>query len=188
MFGPVLNAEGEEKMVYATSNGFRIVFFGSAVLLFAILMGEVDGPIFVSDNFLALGLCAICLVSSMYLERWVFDKETNLFERHVGVIFLYSKKKKPLDSLKRISIDEFPRGISQTQGKRGGILLGRKAASLAIEAEGNAFHKLDMAKGSGIKELRKTAQALSEFCDIPLEDHVQEEEENEEEELQEKEQ
>ena len=185
MFGPVLNAEGEERMVYATSNGFRIVFFGSAALLFAILMGEVDGPIFIRENFLALALCAICLVSSMYLERWVFDKENNLFERHVGLIFLYSRKQKPLDSLTRISIDEFPPGINQTRGKRSGFLLGRKAASLAIEAEDNAIHKLDMAKGSGIKELRKTAVALSEFCDIPLDDHVQTEDETEEEYLEE---
>jgi hypothetical protein len=179
MFGPVLNTEGEERMVYATSNGFRIIFFGSAVLLFAIIVGEVDGAVFVRDNFLALSLCLICLIASMYLERWIFDKETNLFERHVGFIFFYSRKQNPLNSLKRISLDEFPRGISQTRGKRGGLLVGRKAASLAIETEDNAIHKLDMAKGSGIKELRKTAQTLSDFCAIPLEDHVQQEEEEE---------
>ena len=34
----------------------------------------------------------------------------------------------------------------------------------------NEIHKLDMAKGSGINELVKTAQELSSFCDIPLVD------------------
>ena len=182
MFGPVLKNEGEQKMVYSTSSAFRIVFLGSAILLFAIVVGEVEGPIFVRHNALALSLCAICLAAALYLERWVFDKESNVFERHIGLIFFFSRRQKPLDSLKCVSLDEFPPGISQAKGKRGGMMLNRKAASLSIEAEGESFHKLDMAKGSGIKELRKTAEALSSFCSIPLEDNVQEAEVEEDEE------
>ena len=105
----------------------------------------------------------------MFQERWIFDRESNVFERHLGTVFLYSRLKRRLDSLKCVSINEFAKDSSASNDNRR-LILTRRTVSLSVLGENNEIHKLDMAKGFGINELVKTAQELSSFCDIPLVD------------------
>ena len=169
MFGPVLKPEGEQRLVYSTSTGFRGVCLGSGIILLLIVLGEADGMISFRENLIALSISGLCLISAMFQERWIFDRESNVFERHLGTVFLYSRLKRRLDSLKCVSINEFAKDSSASNDNRR-LILTRRTVSLSVLGENNEIHKLDMAKGSGINELVKTAQELSSFCDIPLVD------------------
>ena len=102
MFDLVLRTEGKHKMVYATSNAFRVIFLGIALPILVTVLIASKGFPFQHANIFVLVLCAVCLLSGLFLERWVFDKGSNLFEKHVGLIFLYWTGRRPLDALQRV--------------------------------------------------------------------------------------
>lgn len=170
MFSLVLKDKGKHKMIYATSNGFRILFLGIALLVFVIVLTASEGSVFKRANIIALSVCAICLISSLFLERWIFDKESNLFEKDVGLILLYRKKRRSLDSLRRIVLDDFL-GSDNVNRKRGSLISRRNIVLYVQDWDGRVY-KLDIVRGFGSGELRRTAEKLSEFCEIPLEDKL----------------
>ena len=103
----------------------------------------------------------------MYLERSVFDKELNKFEKHFGLLFIFSRLSRPLNSLKSVSLKEFKSNSNEANdGKTS--MMSRKYASLTVVTANKEIIKIDMAKSSGTKELLKTAEEISKFCEIPL--------------------
>ena len=167
MFGPVLKKETEFRLVYSTSLSFRVLCLSSGIILLLIILSGVQGPFYFDEHLIALSISGICLVSALYLERWIFDKESNLFERHFGLLFLYSKLKRPLDRLECVLLYEMNRDSSQSDTPKYSMLT-RRSASLSIRSANNEVFKLDRVNGSGVKELSKTAEDLSRFCEIPL--------------------
>lgn len=106
MFSPVLREKGNQRMVYSTGLGTRIVFFVTLLIVVLGVASVPEGPFFSRFNVFSLVLIAVCLFGILYVQRWVFDKSSNLFERDVGVLFLYRRKKTPLDALERIVFHE----------------------------------------------------------------------------------
>ena len=170
MFSLVLTDRGKHGMVYSTSVGFRIVFLGIGLLILLPLLAFSDGSIFKSANIFALSLCAICLLSSLFLERWVFDKESNLFEKHVGLILFYWKKSRPMDTLQRAVLDEFRKSDNVKPGRQ--TLIAHRTVVLYLQDRDGGVYKLDIVRGLGLEKLRKKAERLSGFCGIPLEDNL----------------
>ena len=167
MFGPVLKKEGETRLCYSTSTSFRVLCFSSGVILLYIILKEAEQPFNFNENLIGLSITLICFVSAMYLERLVFDKESNQFEKHFGLLFGYFRLARPLDSLECISLNEF-NGNSSGANKIKPSILSRNYASLTIVTANKEIFKIDMAKSSGTKELLKTAEEISKFCEIPL--------------------
>ena len=167
MFGPVLKKEGETRLCYSTSTSFRVLCFSSGVILLYIILKEAEQPFDFNSNLVGLSITLICLVSAMYLERSVFDKESNQFEKHFGLLFIYSRLSRPLNSLECISLNEFNSNSSEANdGKT--YMMSRKYASLTVVTANKEIIKIDMAKSSGTKEILKTAEEISKFCEIPL--------------------
>ena len=104
----------------------------------------------------------------MYLERTIFDKESNQFEKHFGLLFIYSRLSRPLNSLETVSLKEFNSNTSEANDGKPSMM-SRKYASLTIVTANKEIYKIDIAKNSGTKELLKTAEEISKFCEIPLE-------------------
>ena len=73
LFNPVLREVSERRLVYSTSVAFRVVFAVIAVFLIV----SVRQP-----NVIVVIFLALSVFGALYLERWVFDKERNLFESH----------------------------------------------------------------------------------------------------------
>ena len=167
MFGPVLKLERETRLCYSTSTSFRIICFSSGAILLYIILKEAEQPFELSSNLVGLSIALICLVSAMYLERSVFDKELNKFEKHFGLLFIFSRLSRPLNSLKSVSLKEFKSNSNEANdGKTS--MMSRKYASLTVVTANKEIIKIDMAKSSGTKELLKTAEEISKFCEIPL--------------------
>jgi hypothetical protein len=178
MFGLTLKNSGKNKMVYSTSLGFRIVFIGIALLISLTFINVSNGLSFQHTSAFALVLFFACLVAALFLERWVFDKDSNLLEKHVGLVFLFGTKKADLQSLTTVVLDRFWKN-SEAKTKAGRMLSRRPVALYLKDREGEVY-KLDITRGFGIEELRRTAQRLSEFCDIPLEDNSKDSDSEEE--------
>ena len=167
MFGPVLKKEGETRLCYSTSTSFRVLCFSSGVILLYIILKEAEQPFDLNSNLFGLSITLICLVSAMYLERSVFDKELNQFEKHFGLLFIYSRFSRPLNSLESVSLKEFNSNSSEANDGKPSMM-SRKYASLTIVTANKEIFKIDMAKSSGTKEILKTAEKISKFCEIPL--------------------
>ena len=167
MFNPVLRAVSERRLVYSTSSGFRIVF---AVIAGFLIFSSQGQP-----GVILIILIALSALGALYLERWVFDKEDNLFEKNVGLLFLHSRKRQPLDHLAKIVLREV--GPSYQDRPKMMKAVSRQAAILAIIDQEGTNHGLDMIKGASLREARDSAQKLAKFCDIPFEDLVPQDEE-----------
>jgi hypothetical protein len=168
MFNPVLREDGRDRMIYSTSMGFRVVFFFTAFLVILCVASVSEGPFFSRVNILPLVIVVACILAGLYLERWTFDKRANVLEKNIGMVFLYARKIMPLDSLQKVVLhaplaDDTakPRLMSWSQ---------RGVATLAVADRSGTLFKLDMVRGGSARELRKSAEKLSAFCVIPLED------------------
>ena len=166
MFNPVLREVSEHRMVYSTSSGFRIVF---AVIAGFLMFSSQGRP-----GIILIILIAMCALGALYLERWVFDKADNLFEKNVGLLFLHSRKRQPLNHLEKIVLREV--GPSYQDRPKMMKAVSRQAAILAIVDQEGTNHGLDMIKGASLREARDSAHKLAKFCDIPFEDLVPQDE------------
>ena len=166
MFNPVFKEVSDGRMVYSTSSGFRIVF----AIIAGFLMFSSQGQ----PGVILIILIALSAGGALYLERWVFDRNANLFEKNVGLLFLHTRKKQPLDHLEKVVLREV--GPAYQDRPRMMKAVSRQAAILSIVDRSGTSHGLDMIKGSSLREARDSAQKLAEFCDIPFDDLVPQEE------------
>lgn len=159
MFNPVLREVSERRLVYSTSVTFRVVFAAIAVFLIVSMR---------QPNVIAVIFLALSVFGALYLERWVFDKERNLFEKNVGLLFLHTRKRLPLDRLQRVVLREV--GPAHHERPRMVRAISRAAAILSVVDRDGKSYGLDMVKGSSLQETRNSAVKLARFCGIPFED------------------
>lgn len=167
----VLRDKEKHRIVYSTSIGFRMVFLAIALLILLPLLTFSDGSLFNRANIVALALCAICLLASMFLERWIFDKESNLFEKNVGLLLYYRRMRKPLNTLRKVIISESRRSVDVKT--RTASPVSRRTVALYLQDRDGRVYQLDLVRGfGGAEKIRRTAARLSDFCGIPLEDNL----------------
>ena len=166
MFNPQLKEVSEQRLVYSTSVSFRIVF--AIIALF--LAAAVRQP-----GVLIILIIGACLFGALFLERWVFDKNDNVFEKNVGILLLHSRRRQPLDHLEKVLLREA--GLSYSERPKMMRAISRRTAILSVVDRDGTVHGLDMVKGSTIKEIKASGTRLAEFCNIPFDDSLEEEEE-----------
>ena len=169
MFNAVLREQGKNRLVYSPSAVPRVLSACAAVVIGVSVVISAEGPLLARFNALSLILIGVCLFTALYMERWRFDREANVFERNVGLSFLYSKKKRPLDSLTRVVLHE-PLGTRKRETPALMKWADRGTAVLSLVDREAHVYTLEVARGSAVRELRLFAEKLSAFCDIPLED------------------
>ena len=167
MFDPVLRHINNERCVYSVTFAFRVPFI---LIVFAIFYGIFiigEGPLIDRINIIILLILCMSLYAILFVDRWIFDKGKRQFEKHTGVIFIYSRKVFPLESLQKVLFlysagDQTSARSFLQRGNQG-----RVALSLLDNAE--TVHELGIVSGSSIKRMQKTAEQLAIFCEIPLE-------------------
>ncbi len=170
MFSPVLREQGKDRLVYATSVGFRVVFSVTALVIILSIAAVSGGSFFSRLNIFSLIIVAVCLFAALYLERWVFDRSANLFEKDVGILFVYARKKAPLDALSKVVLQ----GPVVRQEDTPALLrwTSRKTVMLSVVGRDARVYRLDMLSGGSARDVRRSAERLSVFCAIPLEDNT----------------
>lgn len=163
-----MREQGKDRMVYSTSVVFRIIFLGIAVVIILSVASVSHGLVFARLNVFSIILVAICLFAALYVERWTFDRKVNVFEKHVCILLFYARKKAPLDTLQKVVLHA---PVMKYQQRPNPLGWGsRRTATLCVVDREDRVHRLDMARGSSFRDVRRSAQRLSDFCGIPLED------------------
>lgn len=166
--GPVLRQRGTDRMVYATSAPFRIVF---AVIALAIILSvavAAEGPLLDRFSAFSLVLVGLCAFAALYEQRWTFDKAANRFEKRVGLLFLYARKQRPLGALRKIVLHGY--GAAPRGGPLAWVWASRRTVAMSLVDEDGSSYLLEMSRGGSARQLKRTAERLSAFCGIPLED------------------
>ena len=156
MFNPILKNNGPDKLVYATSLGFRLVFI--IIMIFMLLVIDYS-------NILQFLFIFICIIGATYLERFIFDRAENLLQVNLGLLFWYSTRKIKLDDVKQIVLRES--GIKGNNKPWGRIMSGEIITISVVDKNGKQI-SIDRARGSRVRELREFAVRISDFCDIPI--------------------
>ncbi len=169
LFGPVLREQGNARMVYSAPIWFRVAFGIVAVAIVLSIASVPEGPFLARLNVLSISLIAICIFAALYLERWTFDKTTNLFERNVGILMLYSRRKHPLDTLEKVVLRERAGNRPDNRPSVFGVGPRSIAVLSVVDREGRVY-TLDIVRSGSLQSVRRSAERLSAFCSIPLEE------------------
>jgi hypothetical protein len=145
-----------------------MVFLATALFIILCIASVPGGSFFSRLSALTIILICLCLLAALYLERWTFDKEANLLEKNIGILFAYARKKMSLDALQKVVLHETASGHAERPGLL--RLSARRTAVLLIVDRDEKVYRLDIASGGSVREMRRSAQRLSAFCAIPLED------------------
>ena len=170
MFNPKLRELGEDKLIYSTSLGFRIIFILMAGFIFISVIAAGTGPLLTRFNGISVFIILISVFAALYLERWSFDKKSNSFEKNVGLLFFHSRSAVPLDTLEKVVIYE--PGPKQSEQPKYSRMITRRSALVSIVDKSGNLYKLDLMKGGSVSEGRRIAESLSIFCEIPLVDET----------------
>lgn len=168
MFGPVLRQQGTDRMVYTTPVWLRVIFAAIALAIILSIATIAEGPFFARFTAFSLVLIGLCLFATLYLQRWTFDRTGNRFEKHVGLLFVFSRRQRPLGALRKVVLHGY--GARPQGGSRSWAWAPRRTVVLSLVDEDGISYLLDIARGGSVRPMRRTAERLSAFCAIPLED------------------
>lgn len=165
MLRPVLRIHND-RLIISTPIGFRIVFAAIALVLMIGVLWFSNGRPFVGARALTFIMFGVCFSAALFLERWIFDRSHNRFERNFGLVFFYVRRTVSLDSIEAVDLRHLhtsvPFGrLSPTESMR------QTAVLSVVENQGRRY-VLDVARGYSIAKTIDVAQRLSAFCGIPL--------------------
>jgi hypothetical protein len=169
MFGLMLREQDEERLVYSTSVGFRIVFLAMALVVILCIAAVPEGDLLSRLRPVPLLLIAVCLLAASYLERWTFDRKANLLERNSGLLFLHTRRRIPLDSLRKVILRSV--GAAGQAGEGRSFKWTARGAVIASVVDGDGKeHRIEMDGAGSSQGVRALARNVAAFCAIPLEE------------------
>ena len=187
-----LKTKGRDRLELCIPLRSRVVFafffvLSSLVFLSSILSDDKPG-----GYTIPLVLVCITGLSALYEERWIFDKDKNIFESRFGLLIISRNKRFPLTGLARVELDSFVKGRA---GDPGGLLEDEPPSDsrqkfenvslrgilkapqrryiyrlirLRIMDTQEKAYVLDSTRAHRIEEIRVTARKIADFCGIPF--------------------
>jgi hypothetical protein len=155
------------------------------VLLSGLLLSDKD-PLVLREHTVPLILVCLTGLGALYNEKWIFDKNRNIFENHFGLFILSRKQSIPLDGLVQVELDAFTPGpLVDTEEARerpsgsgshfGGVFLDRfvrapqrQILRLRVVDKQEKIYVLDSARAHRVEEFRRRGRRIADFCSIPF--------------------
>ncbi len=163
------------KIVLTIPLRLKLTLIGIAFLiLFSIIITTPDGAgnLFTPSNTIPLILAGIALLSSAYHECWIFDKDCDSLKYQVGLIFLHKSKYFRLSDLERVELLKFLKGSISGQRIYKKNPFNKPVVTLSILDKSGKIHRLETYKTFDILTIKKTAQSIANYCNIPLMDRM----------------
>ena len=182
-FKLVLVSEGENKLILRVPLSFRLITGGIAcVILIFLISGARAGiaSFFARENTLLLIFFLLSFLSGIYKDRWIFNREQDVCERQIGLLFLFSLKRMKLSSIKRVEVSEYVRGSTPgsgpltTRAPRVGVMDNRRRrfVTLTLVNEQDEILKLENASSLRTKSIVSMGKRLADFCSIEFLDRT----------------
>jgi hypothetical protein len=131
-------------------------------------------------------------LSALYEERWIFDKNGNIFESRFGLLIFSRKKSIPLAELARVELDSFVKGRAddsqasledeQPSDSPQEIGKGSLRSILRVPQRRHVYriirlrvldkqekaYLLDSTRVHRIEDFRLIGRKIADFCEIPF--------------------
>ena len=110
--------------------------------------------LFERANLLPLLLLLLSLASALYRDTWLVDKNRDLLERQIGLLFLYRRNRMSISDLRRVEVTEYVRGswpgstpVTAGEGQKGKRQKKRSFVMLTLINEDGREFKLENYSG-----------------------------------------
>jgi len=143
-------------LIFDFSLVFRIIcfFIGGFVLSSTIL--------FARFSVLAAIVILISLVSGLYSERWIVDREKKRLEHRFGLLFFHRKTILGFESIKQFTIIETLVGPNTQEGKK--RMFARHFLALSLIRSDGTRWDIDMRKAYQRVRLEKMGNLFATYC------------------------
>jgi hypothetical protein len=151
---------------------FRILFL---IIAGALIFGMFnEGRVYAVPFIIAL----VALLSGLYNEHWVFDRDQEQVESHFGLIFLYRTKRYAFDEIESFRLQQYEKGRVSSRQSEEDKHNRRMMMILTLKLTDGRRLNIETTSGSQVEEFRLRSNQLAEFCGKPLRvgDEVEDEE------------
>ena len=189
-----LRTKGRDRLEFCIPLRSRLLFAFFFVLSCFVLLSSILSEGKPSSYTIPLVLVCVTGLSALYEERWIFDKNRDIFQSRFGLLFLARKKTVPLTELARVETDSFykgradeHRGPLENEQPFGSLQRFEKASlhgllkapqrryiyriiRLRVVDKQEKAYVLDSTRAHRIEAFRLTCQKIADFCRIPFEE------------------
>jgi hypothetical protein len=185
-----LKNKGRDRLEFCIPLRSRLVFAFFFVLSCLVFLSSIlseDNP---GSYTIPLILVCVTGLSALYEERWIFDKNRNIFESRFGLLIFAHRKDIPLTELARVELDSFVKGrADNTAGEQPSDSLQRsekahfhglfkapqrryiyRISRLRVMDKQEKAYVLDSNRAHQIEEFRLIGRKIADFCNIPFEE------------------
>ena len=187
-----LRTKGRDRLEFCIPLRSRLLFVFFFVLSCFVFLSSVLSEDKPSSYTIPLVLVCVTGLGALYEERWIFDKDRNIFENRFGLLILSRKKRFPLIQLARVELDSFVKGSADnTAGPledahpSGSLKRSEKAyfhglfkapqrrymyriIRLRVVDKQEKTYVLDSSRAHRIEEFRLIGRKIADFCAIPF--------------------
>ena len=189
-----LRTKGRDRLEFCIPLRSRLVlafFFVLSCFVFLSSILSEDKP---SSYTIPLVLVCVTGLSALYEERWIFDKNRNMFEGRFGLLIFSRKKSIPLTEIARVELDSFTKGhrvetrgtledeqtpnLPQTSPKAHLHSLLKapqrryiyRIIRLRVVDKQGKVYVLDSTRAHRIEVFRLIGRRIADFCNFPFEE------------------
>jgi hypothetical protein len=189
-----LKNKGRDRLEFCIPLRSRLVFAFFFVLSCLVFLSSIlseDNP---GSYTIPLILVCVTGLSALYEERWIFDKNRNIFESRFGLLIFSRKKSIPLTEIARVELDSFMKGhmvetrdTLEDEQTPNSLQRSEKAhfhglfkapqrryiyriSRLRVMDKQEKAYVLDSNRAHQIEEFRLIGRKIADFCNIPFEE------------------
>jgi hypothetical protein len=190
-----LKTKGKDRLDLCIPLRSRLLFAFFFVLSCFVFLSSILSEDKPGSYTIPLVLVCVTGLSALYEERWIFDKNRNIFENRFGLLILSRKKTIPLTELARVELDSFMKGH---MGETRDTLEDEQTPNSLQRSEKTPLHGLlkapqrryiyriirlrvvdkqekayvlDSSRAHRIEEFRLIGRKIADFCGIPFEEN-----------------
>ena len=189
-----LRTKGRDRLEFCIPLRSRLLFAFFFVLSCLVFLSSILSEDKPGSYTTPLVLVCVTGLSALYEERWIFDKNRNIFENRFGLLIFSRKKSIPLIELARVELDSFTKGhMGETrdtledeqtpnspQRSEKSHLHGLLRAPqrryiyriirLRVVDKQEKVYVLDSSRSHRIEEFRLIGRKIADFCNIPFDE------------------
>ena len=189
-----IKTKSKDRLEFGIPLRSRLLFAFFFVLSCFVLLSSILSEGKPSSTTIPLVLVCVTGLSALYEERWIFDKNRNIFESRFGLLIFSRKKSIPLTEIARVELDSFMKGhrvetrgtvedeqtLNSPQRSEKSHLHGLFKAPqrrymyriirLRVVDKQEKAYVLDSTRAHRIEAFRLTGQKIADFCRIPFEE------------------
>lgn len=164
----VLKKLSNERLAFSMPLSFKILSLIIALILFIFISffsSDLPGE-FVLSNIVPIILFLLSVLSTLYHERWIFDKNNNYIKYQFGLVFLYKSKLIKVQDIKHLELIHFITGKEKKTARSSTNFIKKHFNLLALRMKDGELLKVEFFNSS--LKMESAARSIAEYCRLTV--------------------